>query len=78
MDQSFLKTLPMIFVIAVMIGVAHYAVTGMKDFVASCYVALHAGWGALAFDFLSTLLKRIGSSRSSQSKPRPSSGKRPD
>jgi hypothetical protein len=64
MDWSFLnrQTLTTIFVVAVMIGLAHYAITGFKDFAASCYVALHAGWGALAFDIVFTLQSRFLSS----------------
>jgi len=57
MNWNFVKKrrLAVIFMAAGVVGVAHYGLTGMKDLVASCYIALYAGWGALAFDVFYTL-----------------------
>jgi hypothetical protein len=39
-----------VFAAAVAVGAAHYGITGLESAVASGFVAMYAGWGALAYD----------------------------
>ena len=49
-----------IFAAAATIGLGHYAITGMEDLIASSFVAVHAGWGALALDVYRAFRNRGG------------------
>lgn len=41
-----------LFTAAVAVGAAHYGITGFESAVASGFVAMYAGWGALAYDIV--------------------------
>lgn len=45
-------SLTRLFTAAVAVGAAHYGITGFESAVASGFVAMYAGWGALAYDIM--------------------------
>lgn len=45
-------SLTRLFTAAVAVGAAHYGITGLESAVASGFVAMYAGWGALAYDIV--------------------------
>lgn len=51
-------SLTRIFSAAAIVGAAHFAMTGLESGVASGFIALYAGWGALAYDILQAVMPR--------------------
>jgi hypothetical protein len=70
-----LRTLTGIFLAAAAVGIAHYAVTGMEDVIASAKIGVAGGWGALAMDVYRTLRNaKPGSGEGSKAEPERDSG----